>query len=395
MPAEVLRAEELRVGLSAEFEREITEADVLRFAELSGDLNPLHVDPAYARDTNYKQRIVHGAFQVGLASAMAGMHLPGRNVLLGSVQSRFPRPLHFPSRVAVRGEITAWNDDTLGGALKVTVRPVELTSPTAEVAIGFTLHEQAKRPSRARLVSRNGARPAGRGTVLVTGASGGLGTAIAAELAKEYAVVGVTYRHPLAEALRSSPAVSELRTDLMVESWREEIEKALGDRPLYAVVHSAWPGVTSGGLLASEDAVIERQLNFGVSSTIRLARVLYSLAPAEGGRLVVLSSISASMKPSLAMAPYTLGKSALEAAVRLLAPELARKKITINAICPSLVPAGMNEQMSERQRLREAAQIPLGRLCRPEDVAGAVRYLLSPEAEFVSGQMLGLTGGQL
>ena len=67
MPAEVLRAEELRVGLSAEFEREITEADVLRFAELSGDLNPLHVDPAYARDTNYKQRIVHGAFQVGLA----------------------------------------------------------------------------------------------------------------------------------------------------------------------------------------------------------------------------------------------------------------------------------------------------------------------------------------
>ena len=101
-------AGELRTGLQAEFEREITVDDVTSFAELSGDWNPLHTDEAYAAQTNYGGRIVHGAFQVALASAMAGMYLPGRHVVVGSFQCRFPAPLHYPSRVRVHGEITTW-----------------------------------------------------------------------------------------------------------------------------------------------------------------------------------------------------------------------------------------------------------------------------------------------
>src|SRR5262245_36153706 len=97
-------AADLRVGLSAEFERDITEADILAFAQTSGDFNPLHVDANYAAGTNYGQRIAHGAFQVGLASALLGMHLPGQNVLLTLVNAQFPLPLRFPSRVRVRGE---------------------------------------------------------------------------------------------------------------------------------------------------------------------------------------------------------------------------------------------------------------------------------------------------
>ena len=66
-------AADLHVGQRAEFEREITAEDISAFAELSRDRNPLHVDAEYARHTNYEERIVHGAFQVGLVSAMAGM----------------------------------------------------------------------------------------------------------------------------------------------------------------------------------------------------------------------------------------------------------------------------------------------------------------------------------
>ncbi len=66
----------LRVGLAAEFERDISEADVFEFARCSGDLNPLHTDAEYARSTNLGARVVHGAYQVALASAMAGMYLP-------------------------------------------------------------------------------------------------------------------------------------------------------------------------------------------------------------------------------------------------------------------------------------------------------------------------------
>ena len=100
--------DDLRTGLEAEFERDITADDVTAFAELSGDWNPLHTDEVYAAQTNYGGRIVHGAFQVALASAMAGMYLPGRQVVVGSFQCRFPAPLRYPSRVRVHGEITAW-----------------------------------------------------------------------------------------------------------------------------------------------------------------------------------------------------------------------------------------------------------------------------------------------
>src|SRR5580704_6125527 len=94
-------AEDLRIGLQAEFERDISVEDIAAFAVLSRDWNPLHTNEDYARQTNYGRRIVHGAFQVGLASAMAGMYLPGREVVVGGFQCRFPAPLRFPARVRV------------------------------------------------------------------------------------------------------------------------------------------------------------------------------------------------------------------------------------------------------------------------------------------------------
>jgi len=95
------------------------------------------------------------------------------------------------------------------------------------------------------------------------------------------------------------------------------------------------------------------------------------------------------------MAAYSLGKVCLENTVRLLAPELAIKKITINAVCPSFTPVGMNQQVNERVLLVEKAAVPLGRLCDVGDIGGVIKYLLAPEASFISGQSIALTGGQL
>jgi NAD(P)-dependent dehydrogenase (short-subunit alcohol dehydrogenase family) len=97
----------------------------------------------------------------------------------------------------------------------------------------------------------------------------------------------------------------------------------------------------------------------------------------------------------LGLGAYSLAKSALEDTLRLLAPEVARKKISINAVCPTFVPAGMNVQADDLQIKREAALIPMGRICGTEDIVGAVRYLLSPAASFISGQSIVLSGAQL
>jgi 3-oxoacyl-[acyl-carrier protein] reductase len=85
----------------------------------------------------------------------------------------------------------------------------------------------------------------------------------------------------------------------------------------------------------------------------------------------------------------------MEHTIRLLAPELARKNITVNAVAPSFMPVGMNRASTSRAILSESAKVPMGRLCSVQDVVAAVRYLLSREASFVTGQIFPLTGGQL
>src|SRR5690606_7972402 len=157
-----------------------------------------------------------------------------------------------------------------------------------------------------------------------------------------------------------------------IDEWR-------ADRPIFGVVHAAWPGAPQGGLLTVETEVLEHQLHFGATLTIRLARYLAASA-GDQARMIVIGSTYGSFKPVPSLGACSLGKGLLEQTVRLLAPELARKGITINALSPSAVPFGMNAHVTDRQRLRDIAQIPLGPLCEAEDVAGAVEFLLSTKA---------------
>jgi 3-oxoacyl-[acyl-carrier protein] reductase len=388
----VFTADDLRIGLQAEFEREITVADVASFAELSRDWNPLHLDQAYAAQTNYGGRIVHGAFQVALASAMAGMYLPGRQVVVGSFQCRFSAPLPYPSRVRVRGEITAWVPQSTSGTLRVRVIELPSLTLTSEIHVGFALHETRSRPAQER---ETAPPPAGnKPIVLVTGASGGLGHNLASVLSENYHVIGMARSLPAPSDQMAGLGVEWVAADLMSGTWEQVVEHNLAGRRLYGMVHAAWPSGPQGSLLDVETDAVGAQVEFGSVGTIRIARFLRSRA-AGPARLVVLGTVAATVKPVLNMSAYSLGKAALEHTVRLLAPELARSEITINLVAPSFVPVGMNNSKTNRVKLTETAKVPMGRLCSPEDVSRAVEFLLSSGAAFVTGQMLPLTGGEL
>lgn len=396
MEAKVYRAEDLRAGLKVSYEREITEDDVLSFARLSGDCNPLHVDAGYARASNYQGRIVHGAFQVGLASALLGMHLPGRNVLLGSLNSRFAAPLYYPSKARVSGEITSWNLESRGGQLKVVIQEATSLRPTAEISMGFTLHErQLEKELQPQVNAKELSRSLDRKLVVVTGAAGGLGGAIVSRLAGEYDVLALVNSRSMPEDLRVLTSVSAAQIELTDLNMESGLATILAGRTVYGLVHAAWPGAPRGSLLQADQDAIRNQVDFGTTLTVRLAKFLFEQAGADGGRFVAIGSTAGSFKPHLPLGVYSLAKACLENTIRLLAPELARRKITINAACPSLVPVGINQEADQRKLLQESAAIPLGRVCQPEDVVGMVRYLLSAEAAFVSGQSLALTGAQL
>jgi len=398
--ADYFTAEQLRPGLTASFERDITESDVYAFAHNSGDANPLHVNAAYAQGSNFAGRIVHGAFQIGLASRLIGMHLPGRSVLLGAVNAKFPAPLYYPCRVQVFGQLTSWSSEAAAGGMKVIVREAVSQLTTAEIHLSVTLHERGdSRPASELRAPVAAPEDTSRPIVLITGAGGGLGSQLVAHLAGQYVVLAMVRRSSLDAAIKSHPHVHEFAADLSGETWQDALATALRGRSLYGIVHTAWPGLPHGGLLQADAGIVQQQLAFGSLHTIELARVVTSQpegASGRGRRIIALSSIAAATrKPTLTLASYSLGKAALEHTVRLLAPELARQHITINVISPSFIAAGMNKQSTNRQQMKEAALVPMGRTCRVEDVVGMVQYLLSEEAAFVSGQVIELSGAQL
>lgn len=397
--AKVYSAEELRVGLKVAYEREVTEDDVVAFARLTGDFNPLHIDADYARSSNYQGPIVHGAFQVGLASALLGMHLPGRRVLLGSLNSRFPAHLYFPNPVKVTGEISAWNLQTLGGQLRVIVQEARSSTVTAEILMGFTLREERRSHAVEIVDSSTGkaqdpSRQASK-LILLAGASGGLGSQILSALAPDYEVLALVNQHPLDERLSSLPNVQDVRIDISAPGLEERISSITKNRPIYGVIHAAWPGAIRGSLLLSDDDTINKQVAFGTTITVHLARALFDHPHRDGGRFIAMGSTAGTVKPNVQMGVYSLGKASLEHTIKMLAPELARKKITANAVCPSFMPVGINQQANERQIKLESAATPVGRVCEVEDVISMIHYLLSPEAAFVSGQILALTGARL
>ena len=98
---------ELKVGDTATIRRAFSDADVRRFAELSLDHNPIHLDEAYAADTQFKQRIVHGALVGSLFSALLGEHLPGHGAIYMSQSLQFKGPVYLDMEVIAKVEITA------------------------------------------------------------------------------------------------------------------------------------------------------------------------------------------------------------------------------------------------------------------------------------------------
>lgn len=117
-----MRFEELAVGQSAERSRTVGEADVLRYAELTGDFNPVHVDEAAAAKSRFGTRIAHGMLSAGYVSAVLGMDLPGPGAIYLSQQLRFTRPVKLGDTVTARVEVTAINVEKRRVTLATTCR---------------------------------------------------------------------------------------------------------------------------------------------------------------------------------------------------------------------------------------------------------------------------------
>lgn len=111
--------EDLEIGMSHETHHQITEEDIVKFAEVSGDYNPLHMDEDYAKNTPFGQRIAHGALTASFISAILGNNLPGPGSIFTGLSMRFRRPVLIGSHVVVRAEVSEMQERGNRVTLKV------------------------------------------------------------------------------------------------------------------------------------------------------------------------------------------------------------------------------------------------------------------------------------
>ena len=234
-------------------------------------------------------------------------------------------------------------------------------------------------------------------TALVTGASGGIGSAIARGLCQQGATVGLAGRNKVAlDALsdelgeNTHVITADLNDPESVDALLIKSTEAMGRIDI--LVNNA--GQTRDNLsVRIKDEDWRQVIDVNLTATFRLSRsVLRSMLKARWGRIVNITSI-VGVTGNPGQANYAASKAGIIGMSKAMAHEVAPRGVTVNCIAPGFIDTAMTESLSDEQRVKLIGTIPAGRLGIAEDVANCAIFLASEEAAYVTGQTLHVNGG--
>ena len=233
---------------------------------------------------------------------------------------------------------------------------------------------------------------------LVTGASRGIGAAIALELAhKGLKVIGTATTDTGADAIAAALAefggvgrTLDVTDGAAAETVVESLVKEFGG--LQVLVNNA--GITRDTLaMRMKDADWDAVLDTNLKGVFRMSRaVMKTMMKQRYGRIISITSVVGA-SGNAGQANYAAAKAGVAGMTRALARELGSRNITVNCVAPGFIETDMTAGLSEEQQKALLSQIPLGHLGKPADIAHAVAYLASPFASYVTGQELHVNGG--
>ncbi|WP_457427536.1 SDR family oxidoreductase [Roseateles sp. P5_E7] len=386
----------IAVGDKAELSHTITQQDIDHFVQLTGDDNRLHIDAGFAETTVFKKPVAHGMLGASFISTVIGTKLPGDGALWFSQSLEFVLPVRIGDTIFVRAEVVKKHDRNNVIELKTEIFNQHKQLVTTGLAKVKIVEPEA--PVITAL------QPERRKIALVVGASGGIGQAVCRQLAEDGFDIAIHYHRNQDAAQRlqqnlqglgircikfSANIIDSTQTTELVE----QVSRKLGR--ITVIVNCVTPKTPVIALAALEWSDMQLHLDADIRGLLNIVKAaLPSFEASRYGKIINVTSQMIETPPA-GLLHYVTAKAALNGFSKALAVDLAPKGVTVNMVSPGMTDTELIADVSEKTRLLVAARAPLRRLAKPEDVAGAVSFLASAKADYLTGETIRVNGGQV
>ncbi len=411
--------EAIKVGEMQTLSKHITEADVRKFVEMTGDDNPLHVDRAYAETTSFKDIVVHGMLGASFISTVIGTKLPGRGALWVSQNMEFLLPVRLGDVLSISATVLKKHERER--LLELETKIVNQNQQLILTGVGKVKLMVATELEFKPVVN------ARHFVAIVTGGAGGIGKAICKRLAEEGFNVVVNFRGQAERALQIVAEINSATEEAETEGQsvsvfktgshgankrrggaiavQADISTEAGANALYqaavkafggvgVLINNASPRINPKPFSATSWDDVQQQLDVQVKGAFLITKkVMPDMVAQKWGRIVNITSQVLDGPPSVTWTGYAMAKGALQVFSNYMAAELGPQGITVNCVSPGLCETSLIGDIPEKVQLMVARQTPLRRLAKPSDIAAAVAYLVSDDADFVTGDTLAVNGG--
>jgi 3-oxoacyl-[acyl-carrier protein] reductase len=385
----------ISIGDTATLKRIITAEAVTAFARLTGDDNPLHMDDGFAAQTEFGGRIAHGMLSASYVSTIIGTMLPGYGSLWLTQSFEFLHPVRVGDEIEVVVRVEFKSEHTRVLVIDTEVfnqNRVKVIAGKGKVRIMTTTRQERTPERRTNRVA------------LVTGASRGIGAAIARALARDGVTVIVNYHRSAAAA---EQVVSEIRqaggealalqadvsVPAQVADMADRAQRQAG--PVDILVNNAAPPLNLKTFADITWPDVEAHYKVTVQGAFNCCKYLLpGMSERKYGRIVNLIS-TVVYRPHPPLLAYLMAKSALHGFSRCLAEEYGPHGVLVNMVSPGMAETDLVKEFPERARKLYAAQNPLQRLAHPDEIAEAVSFLASDRNTYIAGANLPVCGGEI
>jgi 3-oxoacyl-[acyl-carrier protein] reductase len=393
----------IKIGQTEEFFHKITEKDLDEFCDLTGDDNPLHMDDDYAKGTNFKERVVHGMLSASFISTMIGTKLPGKGSLWYEQHLKFLVPVRIGDEIRIWAKVLHKSESQRIIVLQTMIYN-QLNKIVIEGEAKVKVLEKRKKESVINL-NQLETMESSKGSVIISGASGGIGAAAAIKLAlKGYSII-VNYRSNeknasiIVEKIKNfGGRAIAIKADITkIEEVELMVAAALENfGTIDGIVNNASATISYRSFDEISWYDFQLHLDVQIKGSFNLCKtVMPHFIEQKKGSIVNISSVYADNVPPAKMMHYSLSKSALVSFTRSLAVEYGPLGIRVNCVSPGMTNTDMIADIPEKAKMVTRMTTPLRQLAQPEDVADTISFLIGNESKHISGETIRVCGGQV